>query len=192
MSTNTVYGISTNNNLEKVNNNQWTIIGVIIVLAIVAAIIGFGIKYLTTEHFGSLPDNETRRKDLQYIMNQSNPTATEEIAVRDYYMDAKDPNFNTLNDLPFLIDPVNPTQGYYYNRVKMEMNPDSELMRKEKMNLAKVNKLVNDHVDTVKPPNDIGFKGYNNYVDLREDSYAPVYSIGKSLLVPYTDFPVPS
>ena len=34
------------------------------------------------------------------------------------------------------------------------------------------------------------YKGYNNYVSLRTDSYAPVTSIGKQLITPYASYPV--
>lgn len=34
------------------------------------------------------------------------------------------------------------------------------------------------------------YKGYNNYVSLRTDSYAPVTSIGKQLITPFASYPV--
>ena len=34
--------------------------------------------------------------------------------------------------------------------------------------------------------------GYNNWENLRESSYANITSVGKSLLTPYTSFPVAS
>ena len=34
------------------------------------------------------------------------------------------------------------------------------------------------------------YKGYNNYVSLRTDSYAPVTSIGKQLITPFVSYPV--
>ena len=36
------------------------------------------------------------------------------------------------------------------------------------------------------------YKGYNNYVSLRTDSYAPVTSIGKQLITPYASYPIAS
>jgi hypothetical protein len=35
------------------------------------------------------------------------------------------------------------------------------------------------------------YKGYNNYVSLRTDSYAPVTSIGKQLITPFASYPLP-
>jgi hypothetical protein len=36
------------------------------------------------------------------------------------------------------------------------------------------------------------YKGYNNYVSLRTDSYAPVTSIGKQLITAYSSYPIAS
>ena len=49
---------------------------------------------------------------------------------QNYYETAQNPNYNTLNDMPFLIDPQNPNKGYYYNKIKIETNPNSELLQK--------------------------------------------------------------
>ena len=40
--------------------------------------------------------------------------------------------------------------------------------------------------------NDRDITGYNNYENLSEDSYANITSIGKSLLTPYSSYPLPS
>ena len=38
----------------------------------------------------------------------------------------------------------------------------------------------------------LNVSGYNNWENLRESSYANITSVGKSLLTPYTSFPVAS
>ena len=165
---------------------------ILIVASFIAVILIFVGLYQSVDNFGALPNNEEPRKDYQYLAQQLNPTATAEVEIREFDIDAKDPNYNTLNDLPFLIDPQNPNKGYYYNRVKIETNPNSELMKKEQENIQKINEIMNNHVEPVKQPNEIGFKGYNNYVNLGDDNYANIYALGKSLLTPYAAWPLPS
>jgi hypothetical protein len=49
------------------------------------------------------------------------------------------------------------------------------------------NRIVTDNKYKV---NNDKYKGYNNYVSLRTDSYAPVTSIGKQLITPFASYPV--
>lgn len=114
-----------------------------------------------------------------------------------------DPNYNTLNDIPLLVAPdtnvpnrAGPTaKGYYASKVKLIEDPNSPLMKLAKSNAQKINQTVAKCTlaDSSTIPQVNGtFDGYNAFVDLRTDSYANVTSIGKSMLSPYTSYPVPS
>lgn len=151
----------------------------------------------TIEKFsGSLPDYTETRDDsvMDYISNKSNSSTEEllEAVINDEDISKiENPNFNTLNNLPYLIDPQNPNEGYYYNRVKLITNPNSPLLKKAKKNMERIDlelkKCANNNLTNNR---DIG--GYNKYEDLSEDSYSNVTSIGKSLLTPYSSYPLPS
>jgi len=120
------------------------------------------------------------------------------------YENIQDPNNNTVNNLPLLIvpDPHTPNQAvdsdspsYYTQRVKLVQNSDSPLLKLNNKNLDDIKntiskcKLINNNI----PPKINGtFDGYNNFVDLRNDSYANITSIGKSMLTPFNSYPVPS
>ena len=74
-------------------------------------------------------------------------------------------------------------------------DPNSPLMKLAKSNADKINSTVArcTMADRKRVPEVNGtFDGYNAFVDLRTDSYANITSIGKSMLAPYTSFPVPS
>lgn len=116
---------------------------------------------------------------------------------------ATDPDYNTVNDIPLLVAPdtnvpnrAGPTaKGYYSSRVKLIEDPNSPLMKLAKTNAQKINQTVSKCAlaDSSRIPEVNGtFDGYNAFVDLRTDSYANVTSIGKSMLSPYTSYPVPS
>ena len=150
----------------------------------------------TIENYGSLPDNVDEREEnvIQYIAGRSNQSTEEllQTVINDEDVSKIiDPNFNTYNNLPYLIDPQNSNEGYYYNRVKLITNPNSPLLKKASENMQKINmelkKCANNNLT-----NNRDISGYNNYENLSEDSYANVTSIGKSLLTPYTSFPLPS
>ncbi len=55
---------------------------------------------------------------------------------------------------------------------------------------------TNDAITTVPIANTLinndKYKGYNNYVSLRTDSYAPVTSIGKQLITAFSSYPIAS
>lgn len=148
------------------------------------------------EKYGSLPYHPEEREDndSKYIAGKSNQSTEEllQTVINDEDVSKIiDPNFNTYNNLPYLIDPQNSNEGYYYNRVKLITNPNSPLLKKANDNMRKINmelkKCVNNNLT-----NNRDISGYNNYENLSEDSYANVTSIGKSLLTPYTSFPLPS
>ena len=150
----------------------------------------------TIENYGSLPENVDEREEniSQYIAGKSNQSTEELLKTVINDEDVSkiiDPNFNTYNNLPYLIDPQNSNEGYYYNRVKLITNPNSPLLKKASDNMRKIDlelkKCANNNLT-----NKRDISGYNNYENLSEDSYANITSIGKSLLTPYTSFPLPS
>jgi hypothetical protein len=115
----------------------------------------------------------------------------------------KDPNYNMVNDIPLLFAPdtnvpnrAGPdAKAYYSSRVKLIEDPNSPLMKLAKSNAKKINQTVAKCTlaDSSRIPEVNGtFDGYNAFVDLRSDSYANVTSIGKSMLTPYTSYPIPS
>ena len=154
------------------------------------------LKLNTIENYGSLPDKVTDREEnvSQYIAGKSNKS-TEELlqTVIDNEDVSKiiDPNFNTYNNLPYLIDPQNSNEGYYYNRVKLITNPNSPLLKKASANMKRIDLQLKDCANN-NLTNNRDITGFNNYENLSEDSYANVTSIGKSLLTPYSSYPVPS
>lgn len=116
-------------------------------------------------------------------------------------------NYNTVNEPPILFSPdidvpnkadklKEPNEkGYYFSKVKLIENSNSPLMKLYKRNLNQINKTIAQcTLDDSKRIPDINgpFDGYNAYVDLKTDSFANVTSIGKSMLSPYTSYPVPS
>jgi hypothetical protein len=116
----------------------------------------------------------------------------------------QDPNYSTVNDLPLLVSPDtdNPNKAsstskayYYASRVKLVENPDSPLIQVWNQNKKDIQDIVSGCKIKEKkeiPPVNGSFDGYNAFVDLRTDSYANVTSIGKSMLTPYTSYPVPA
>jgi hypothetical protein len=159
-----------------------------------------------TEKFGNLQDyplmyDDNRRHLLSSVITE--PTADKVIEQKTIYETAKDPNYNSLNDIPLLVAPdVNVpnragpnSKGYYASRVKLIEDLNSPLMKLAKANADKINKVVAKCTlaDNNKIPEVNGtFDGYNAFVDLRTDSYANITSIGKSMLSPYVSYPVPS
>ena len=148
------------------------------------------------EKYGNLPDDvdERENKIMNFIANKSNQSTEDllqTITNDENISKIENPNFNTLNNLPYLIDPQNPNEGYYHNRVKLITNPDSPLLKKAKDNMKKIDlqlkKSANKNLT-----NSRNITGFNNYENLSEDSYANITSIGKSLLTPYTSYPLPS
>lgn len=161
----------------------------------------------TNENFGNLPDYPSAQpnpniiasitSDNQEIENLINEKNTE-------LENVKDSEYNTVNNMPLLITPDPPTPNqvtnstspsYYSQRVKLIENPDSPLLKLNNKNLENIKetiskcKMINKNI----PPKINGtFDGYNTYVNLRDDSYANITSIGKSMLTPFSSYPVPS
>lgn len=149
------------------------------------------------ENFGELSNLYllNNNADRGKLLNEQSITTKELIDTvenRNKITDIKNPNLNTLNNLPYLINPENPNKGYYFDKVKLITNKNSPLLKKADENMKKINKKLKICQNKVLNDERNNVKGYNNWVDLSKDSYANITSIGKSLLVPYTSFPVPS
>lgn len=158
------------------------------------------------ENFGNLQDytllyDDNRRHLISSVITE--PKANQVIDQKTIYETTKDPNYNSLNDIPLLVAPDTnvpnkaglDSKGYYASRVKLIEDPNSPLMKLAKSNSDKINNVIAKCTssDNNKIPEINGtFDGYNAFVDLRTDSYANVTSIGKSMLSPYTSYPVPS
>ena len=134
------------------------------------------------------------------------------------YTNTKDQNYNTVNNIPLLFAPDTDvpnragfsephknsqgkfirgpdSKGYYSSKVKLIEDTSSPLMKLYKQNFDKINSTVaKSTLENRKRVPEVNgtFDGYNSFVDLRSDSYANVTSIGKSMLTPYTSYPVPS
>ena len=163
-------------------------------------------NYNSIEKFGNINDYPNNHSN--YIQNiisaQLNSNEGNEIINQSTKYDTdQNPNYNTLNQIPLLISPDtdNPNQasstsnGYYTNKVKLIDNPNSQLLKLAKENLEKINSVVAKCAlnDSKKIPEINGtFDGYNSFIDLKQDSYANITSIGKSMLTPYTSYPLPS
>lgn len=162
---------------------------------------------LEKENFGNIltyPDNyQVPHNSLIAGLHNSN-VANQIIDQQTKLELDKDPNYNTVNDLPLLISPDTDTpnkasstsKAYYYaSRVKLVENPNSPLIQVWNQNKKDIQDIVSDCKIKEKkeiPPINGSFDGYNAFVDLRTDSYANITSIGKSMLTPYTSYPVPA
>lgn len=115
----------------------------------------------------------------------------------------QDPNYSDLNHIPLLFAPDTDVPnragpdaiGYYSSKVKLVEDPNSPLMKLAKQNVNKVSQAIAkcSLANRNRVPEVNGtFDGYNAFADLRTDSFANITSIGKSMLAPYTSFPVPS
>jgi len=173
------------------------------------------------ENFGNLQDyplmyDNNRRHLLSGIITE--PKANQVINQKTIYETAKDPNYNTVNNIPLLVAPDTNvpnragssephknsqgnfirgpnSKGYYASKVKLIEDTNSPLMKLAKSNADQINKVVEKCTlaDRNRIPEVNGtFDGYNAFVDLRTDSYANITSIGKSMLSPYVSYPVPS
>lgn len=158
------------------------------------------------ENFGNLQDyplmyDDNRKHLLSSVITE--PKANQVIEQKTIYETAKDPNYNTVNNIPLLVAPdtnvpnrAGPnSKGYYASKVKLIEDQNSPLMKLAKSNADQINKVVDKCTlaDRNRIPEVNGtFDGYNAFVDLRTDSYANITSIGKSMLSPYVSYPVPS
>jgi len=158
------------------------------------------------ERFGGIQDyplvyGDNRRHLISDIINSNDGEKI--INNKTIHDTTLDPNYNTVNNLPLLFAPdtdvpnrAGPNSiGYYASKVRLIEDPNSPLMKLAKENANKINNTVArcTLADRKRIPEINGtFDGYNAFVDLKTDSYANITSIGKSMIAPYTSYPVPS
>jgi hypothetical protein len=158
------------------------------------------------DNFGNIHDYpstyDSNRKSLIYP-NTNSDSGLQIVNLQNEIDFDQDPNYNTVGDIPLLFapDPDVPNKAspdakaYYSSKVKLIQDSNSPLMKLAKINAQKINQVVAKSTmsDSSRIPEINGtFDGYNAFVDLKTDSYANVTSIGKSMLTPYTSYPVPS
>jgi hypothetical protein len=172
---------------------------------------GFG--NLSEEGFGNLTDypkstlsfypknlNLGTANPGELMQKISNNEATRIIENDETSDNEQNPNYNNYNNIPYLVDPILHDKGFYYNKVKLINNKNSPLLKLQNKNYTNIQKKMNQYDlqnnEMNKPIESINFvnkfSGYNQYADLRNDSYANVTSIGKNLIVPFTSYPVAS
>ena len=188
--------VDNTNNVDNNNDNIYNVGDTDDVYATDNGYSGDDDVYKKSENFGSLSNNIIDRKDdiVDYIASRSNPSTEEllESVINDEDVSKiENPNYNTYNNLPYIIDPQNANEGYYYNRVKLITNPDSPLLKKAINNMKKIDTQLKNCANK-KLTKMRKVSGFNNYENLSEDSYANITSIGKSLLTPYVSYPLPS
>ena len=144
------------------------------------------------ENFGAIPNPTMETPNINYLAQQlSTNNAQNIIGSEKNIGDIQNPNYNTSNNIPYLVN--DDGTGYYQKRVKIETNPNSELLI-----LANKNKkILSDNISNCKRTrakySDIdNIKGYNNWDDLRKESYSKTSGIGKALLTGYSGYPVSS
>ena len=140
------------------------------------------------EEFGNLNDNIKPILDNNThieIQKTSNNYANK--IINENLLEIKDNNYNTVNDMPLLIDPENKNKGFYPNKIKIIQDKNSPLLKMQEQNKEKILNVLNECNDMNKT-----FDGYNRYPDLKVNSFSNVTGIGKSLMTPYISLPVPS
>ena len=142
------------------------------------------------ENFGEINDNNLTNDDstIGNLLQQIKPNTEELLNIDEE--NKQNSNFNTVNNLPFLINPTNNNDGYYFERVKLVTNKNSPLLKMGEINMQNINNTLKK-CSKLKKNENLGV-GYNKFEDLQNSSYANITSIGKSLLTPYLSFPVPS
>jgi hypothetical protein len=157
-----------------------------------------------SEEFGNIPSNVYIGRSAQSLNEWGDDFHRDAIKISpdlgnrivnmpNKFQEMRDPNYNTLNNMPYLVDLENPEKGYYPSRVKLITDPKSPLLRLEEKNADRITNTLNK---CVKSDQEITinktYDGYNKYPNLKGDSYANVTSIGKNLMTPYISYPVPS
>jgi hypothetical protein len=147
------------------------------------------------ENYGSLPDKYETRDDenKDRFSQRTSRNLGNEIINKSNGINPQDPNYNVIDNYPFLIDPDDDKKGYYNTRIKLITDNSSPLMKLEKMNMQKINEMLESCSEKEKPLKvNETYDGYNKYPNLQGGSFANFTSIGKSLLTPYVSYPVPS
>lgn len=182
--------------------NNLDIVLLLILIALIIFIVYKSIGY--NDYFTNLssgpPYAELDTNVLASKTYENKPLITE----MDFTENIQNPNFNTVNNIPLLISPdtKNPNQAstilskayYKTSRLQLETNPSSPLLKLQEENLKKINntvekcKLKNKNNNRLNGP----FDGYNAFDNLGSESYSNVTGIGKSMLTPYSEFPLPS
>ena len=91
---------------------------------------------------------------------------------------------------------------YYSNKAKLVNKKKSQLVQLQDLYLNKINAAnkVPDNFDNLSDnlsddssnsPINGPFDGYNSHVKLQDYSYGNITSIGKSLLTPFVNYPLP-
>ena len=147
------------------------------------------------ENYGSLPDKYDHRDDIHtnIFAQKISSDLGNDIINNSNKINPQDSNYNTIDNYPYLIDPDNSEEGYYQSRVKLISDISSPLLKLEEQNMQKINQVINSCIKN-QPVQEIDatYDGYNQYPNLQTGSFANFTSIGKSLLTPYTSYPVPS
>lgn len=147
------------------------------------------------ENYGSLPDKYEERDDehTNIFAQRISSDLGDNLINNSKKINQQDANYNTIDNYPYLIDPDNSKEGYYQSRVKLISDPSSPLLKLEEKNMQKINQVINSCIKN-QPVQEIDatYDGYNQYPNLQTGSFANFTSIGKSLLTPYTSYPVPS
>jgi hypothetical protein len=147
------------------------------------------------ENYGSLPDKYENKDDehINIFAQRISSDLGNNIINQSNGINIQNPNYNTIDNYPFLIDPDNSKEGYYQSRVKLISDSSSPLLKLEEINMDKLNQVIKSCIKNQKPlETNETFDGYNKYPNLQSGSFANFTSIGKSLLTPYTSYPVPS
>lgn len=162
----------------------------ILLILIIIIVIYLFLNRQKEENFGELNDNNLTNDDLKIgnLLQQIKPNT--ELLLDTNEINKQNDNFNTVNNLPFLINPSNHNEGYYFERVKLVTNKNSPLLKMGEINMKNINNTLKKCYKNKQNKN-LGV-GYNKFEDLQNSSYANITSIGKSLLTPYVSFPVPS
>lgn len=147
------------------------------------------------ENYGSLPDKYEQRDDIHtnIFAQRISSDLGDNIINNSNKINQQDPNYNTIDNYPYLIDPDDSKEGYYQSRVKLISDASSPLLKLEEKNMQKINQVINSCIKNQPVQEmDATYDGYNQYPNLQTGSFANFTSIGKSLLTPYTSYPVPS
>lgn len=181
----------------------------VLLTVLVVFIIGFNVCKITNnnkaeENFGDInnyPQTWANPNQIAGIISDN--TGNDILETKNKYETSQNLNYSTLNNIPLLVSPDLPSpnqasetsKGYYRVRLIPNSDPESPLLKLEKKYLDKIEtcalkkKILN--TNSALQINNT-FDGYNTYADLQRGSFANVSSIGKSMMTPYTSFPVPS